>query len=295
MKKMISVTAGIILAAIPVFSQGTRHGTVIEGLSLESKLMGQPVHYAIYLPPGYDTDQRSYPVLYLLHGYTDDETGWVQFGEAPRIADEEINKGTAPPMIIVMPDGGVTWYMDDYKGKTPWAGMFVKEFIPYIESRYRIRAKKEFRAIAGLSMGGYGALHLAMRHNDLFSSCVAMSAAVYTDEEITTMKDDRYEYVFGFLVGPGLKGDARINDTWKKFNPLHLLDEIPKEQLNRVRWFLDCGDDDFLYRGNSALHVKMRNLGIKHEYRVRDGKHEWPYWRSSLRTALGFIGTRFHR
>lgn len=295
MKRLILFVPLTLCIVFSAYPQPDRHGKVIEGLSMESRLMGNPVHYAVYLPPGYDTDNRSYPVLYLLHGYTDDETGWVQFGEAPRIADEEISKGSAPPMIIVMPDGGVTWYMNDYKGKTPWADMFVKEFIPNIESTYRIRAKKEFRAIAGLSMGGYGALHLAMRHIDLFGSCVAMSAAVYTDEEISEMPDENYEHVFGFLVGAGLTGKDRINETWKEFNPLHMLDEIPKDKLNRVRWFLDCGDDDFLYRGNAALHVKMRNLGIRHEYRVRNGKHEWAYWRSSLHTGLEFIGDGFHR
>ncbi|NOY38352.1 MAG: esterase family protein [Chlorobi bacterium] len=262
---------------------------------MNSKLMKAPVKFAIYLPPGYETDNRSYPVLYLLHGYTDDETGWIQFGEAPRIADEEISNGDAPPMIIVMPDGGVTWYMNDYQEKTPWADMFIKEFIPYIESNYRIRVKREFRAIAGLSMGGFGALHLAMRNTGLFATCVAMSAGIYTDEEITAMRDDSYENVFGFLIGTGLKDKVRLNDTWKKFNPLHILDEIPKEDINKVRWYIDCGDDDFLYKGNSALHVKMRDLGINHEYRVRNGKHEWAYWRSSLRTGLGFIGQGFHR
>ncbi len=282
-------------AVTMVRSQVVRHGQVIEGLAMDSKLMQGPVKYAVYLPPGYDTDQRSYPVLYLLHGYTDDETGWVQFGEAPRIADEEIGSGEAPPMIIVMPDGGVTWYMDDYKGKTPWASMFVQEFIPYIEKKYRIRSKKEFRAISGLSMGGYGALHLAMRHTDLFATCYAMSAAVYTDGEITSMKQESYEHVFGFLCGPGLEGKDRMNDVWKKYNPLYLLDEVPEKELKSVRWFMDVGDDDFLYRGNSALHVKMRNMGIPHEYRVRDGKHEWPYWRSSLKTALPYIGKTFHR
>ena len=159
-------------------------GKCIESLKFNSSLVDYPVEYSVYLPPDYETSERSYPVLYLLHGYSDDETGWIQFGEANTIADKGIENGDFSSCIIVMPDGKVTWYCNSFDGKDPWEDMFIKEFIPFIEKEYRIRTKKEFRAIAGLSMGGYGALKLAMRHTDLFSSCVAMSSGTFTDEEI---------------------------------------------------------------------------------------------------------------
>jgi enterochelin esterase-like enzyme len=148
-------------------------GKVLESLVFESEKVSYPVEYSVYLPPDYETSQRSYPVLYLLHGYSDDETGWIQFGEANSIADRGIANGDFPPCIIVMPDGKVTWYINSYDGKDPWEDMFIEEFIPFIEEKYRIRQKKEFRAIAGLSMGGNGALLLSMRNPELFSSCVA--------------------------------------------------------------------------------------------------------------------------
>ena len=100
---------------------------------------------------------------------------------------------------------------------------------------------------------------------------------------------------FGSLFGENLKGKKRISENWKAFSPLHLLESQSLDKLRSVRWYLDIGDDDFLYKGNSALHVKMRELGLPHEYRVRDGKHSWVYWRTGLLDGLLFISESFHR
>ena len=274
--------------ALPVFSQT---GKVLESLKFESKLVGYPVEYSVYLPADYESSNRSYPVLYLLHGYSDDETGWIQFGEANSVADKAIASGDATSCIIVMPDGKVTWYANSFDGKDPWEDMFIMEFIPFIEKQYRIRPQKQFRAIAGLSMGGNGALLLSLRHSELFSSCVAMSAGTFTDEEVE--KNSQFDHYFGSIYGP--KPATGVSDYWKAYSPLHLLDSIDKDKIKSVRFYIDCGDDDFLYKGNSALHVKMRDLGIPHEYRVRNGGHEWGYWRTGLYDGLKFISQEFHR
>lgn len=277
-----------VVFAVPVFSQT---GKVLESLKFESKLVGYPVEYSVYFPAGYETSNRSYPVLYLLHGYSDDETGWIQFGEANSVADKAIASGDATSCIIVMPDGKVTWYANSFDGKDPWEDMFIKEFIPFIEKQYRIRPQKQFRAIAGLSMGGNGALLLSLRHSELFSSCVAMSAGTFTDEEVE--KNSEFDHYFGSIYGP--KPATGVSEYWKAYSPLHLLDSVDKDKIKSVRFYIDCGDDDFLYKGNSALHVKMRDLGIPHEYRVRNGGHEWSYWRTGLYDGLKFISQEFHR
>jgi len=287
MKKTFLILIGL-LYTISLFSQT---GKVLESLHFNSSLVDYPVKYSIYLPPDYDTSNRSYPVLYLLHGYSDDETGWIQFGEANLIAEKGIINGDYHPCIIVMPDGKVSWYCNSADGKDPWEDMFVKEFIPFIETGYRIRSKKEFRAIGGLSMGGNGSLVLAMRNPELFSSCVAMSAGTFTDEEM--LNNDDYDHYFGTIYGP--KSNNEMSNHWKANNPLHLLDSVDAEKLKSIRYYIDCGDDDFLYKGNSALHVKMRNLGIPHEFRVRDGGHQWSYWRTGLYDGLKFISEKFHR
>jgi enterochelin esterase-like enzyme len=294
-KTRISILFSLLFFSFSLFSQTPCNGKVMESLSFHSKILNKDVKYSIYLPPDYETSQRSYPALYLLHGFSDDETGWIQFGEANIIADQAIKNNTAPPMIIIMPDGGVTWYANDYKGKENWSDMFIQELIPYMESTYRIRQKKEFRAISGLSMGGYGSLHIAMRYPEMFSSCVAFSSGTFTDEEIVKLDDKSYKNYFGFLFGDGLKGEDRLSANWKRFSPLDILDTQDPGKLKKVKWYIDCGDDDFLYRGNSHLHLKMREIGIPHEYRVRDGVHSWVYWRSGLPEALKFIGKSFHR
>ncbi len=293
--KLAILIAFFLTLSSSAFSQAEYHGKVMESLSFHSKTLNKDVRYSIYLPPDYETSQRSYPVLYLLHGFSDDETGWIQFGEANIIEDKAIKNNTAPAMIIVMPDGGVTWYANDYKEKENWSDMFIQELIPYMESQYRIRSKKEFRAISGLSMGGYGSLHIAMHYPEMFSSCVAFSSGIITDKAVIGMPDKQYESYFGALFGAGLKGEDRISTNWKKFNPLHILDSQDPEKLKKVKWYIDCGDDDFLSMGNSHLHLKMMEMEIPHEYRVRDGAHTWGYWRTGLEEGLKFIGKSFHR
>ena len=286
--KKTGLTFLLAVFAVTIFAQC---GKVTESIEFKSEFVKYPVKYSVYLPPDYESSNRNYPVLYLLHGYSDDETSWIQFGEANIIADKGIKNGDFPPCIIVMPDGKVSWYVNSADGKDPWEDMFIKEFIPFIEKEYRIRAKKEFRAIAGLSMGGNGALLLSMRNPDLFSGCVAMSAGTFTDEEM--INDDRHDHYFKNIYGE--KPENGVSEHWKANSPLHLLETVDKEKLKSVRWYIDCGDDDFLYRGNSALHVKMKNMGIPHEYRVRNGGHEWSYWRSGLHDGLIFISQKFHR
>lgn len=278
-----------------VAAQSIVRGKVVESIKLRSKILGQEVNYCIYLPSDYEASYRRYPVVYLLHGYTDDETGWIQFGEANLIADKAIAAQEAPPMIIVMPDAGVTWYVNDYKDKKKYEDMFVNELIPHIDATYRTRAKREYRGVAGLSMGGYGSLLYAMHHPDLFGSCAAFSSAIYTDSTMRTMPIDRYNTVFADLYSGPVTGKERLTSTWNKNSVLNLARTLPEEALKKVSWYIDCGDDDFLYEGNMLLHITLRNRAIPHEFRVRDGAHEWKYWRTGLPEALKFIGQTFHR
>ncbi len=291
---MKKTTLSVLLIML-VFSLFAQKGKVTESLTLDSKIVSYPVKYSVYLPADYETSNRNYPAVYLLHGYSDDETGWIQFGEANEIADKGIAEGAFPACIIIIPDGKVTWYCNSADGKDRWEDMFVNELIPTVEKLYRIRAKKEFRAIAGLSMGGYGALTLSMRNPDLFSSCVALSSGTFSDEEIAKQPDQQYTGYFKNIYGNNLKGEARISEAWKANNPLHLIHTVSAEKLKGIRFYIDCGDDDFLYKGNSLLHIGMRDLNITHEYRVRNGGHSWSYWRTGLYDGLKFIGEKFRR
>lgn len=291
MKRLVPTLALLaLLVATPAFAQ---QGTVHEHLLLESELMGQQVHYAVYLPPDYETSSRSYPIVYLLHGYTDDDVGWIQMGEMNRILDDAIANGELPPMVVVMPDGGVTWYIDSADGSAPWERMFLDEMMPAVESEYRVRVGKRYRGIAGLSMGGWGSLTLSMRNPELFSGAAALSAAVFQSEAITQWDPEGYDRMLGPVFGAGLQGQERLSDHFLAHSPLELAGSLEVESLRSVRYWIDCGDDDFLTTANGRLHAVMREREIPHEYRVRDGAHVWEYWRTGLVPALGFIAESF--
>lgn len=152
--------------------------TVFESLSFESNKLGRKVSYSIYLPSGLQhLEKGNYPVLYLLHGYTDNETNWIQMGQMKTIADRAIANEEAVPMIIVMPDAWDTWYINQYDGKYLMKTCFLKNLSPIWKKTYRIRSDKESRAIAGLSMGGYGSFLYSLHHPDMFCACAPLSAA----------------------------------------------------------------------------------------------------------------------
>jgi S-formylglutathione hydrolase FrmB len=269
------------------------HGTVRESLTMESKILHKTVRYTIYLPFDYNTSQRSYPVVYLLHGYSDNDIGWTQFGEDNFIADHEIASGKIPPMILVTPDAGTSWYINNYDGSVRYEDFFFKEFIPYIESHYRIRTGKSFRAVAGLSMGGYGALVYAMKHPDMFVACAALSAAVRTDKQIINLSPERWKVIESLVYGPDLKGKARLTKLLIDNDPVHIIQTADLSKLKKVKYYFDCGDNDHVTIGNSTMHILMTQRHIPHTFIMRPGRHNWEYWRSGLPDALEFIGKAF--
>ncbi len=268
-------------------------GKVLEDEVIKSSILGKNVNYTVYLPWDYDISQRAYPVVYLLHGFTDDNTGWLQFGEINRYADKAIADGTIPPMIIIMPNADSSWYVNSYDGKENYEDFFIKEFMPYVEKKFRIKAEKRYRGVAGLSMGGYGTLIYALKHPDLFAAAAPLSAGVYDDSELITMPDQNYANVLARVYGRNLKGNERLNNVWKENSVLDIVARESTEDLSRVRYWIDCGDDDFLTKGNCLLHIALTKKHVPHEFRVRDGAHNWTYWRTGITDALQFIGYSF--
>lgn len=260
---------------------------VFDALTLDSEILGMERKFAVYLPPGYEYSQRSYPVLYLLHGAGDDQTGWVQFGEVQRIADNAFEDGTATPMIIVMPDAntGKRGYFNDIKNEWRYEDFFFEELMPYVESQYRIKREKKYRAISGLSMGGGGTYFYAMHRPDLFSSACPLSASLRNIAYADFVK--RY--------GDEVKDKNQLKAYFDRHQALRQLELNDIEKIKSVKWFFDCGDDDFLYEGNSLVHIAMKKMEIPHEFRIRDGAHNWTYWRESLPNVLAFVSDTFHQ
>jgi len=272
-----------------------QNSSIRESLPIESSVLGKEVEYNIYLPAGYEESNRSYPVLYLLHGYTDNEIGWTQFGEVQQITDIASQNLAVTDMIIVMPDAGVSWYVNNYDGSVNYEDFFTQELIPHVDDTYRTRDTKEFRAVAGLSMGGYGTLIMATKHPDLFTAAAPLSAAVFLDEEITGMPQQNWDNALGTPFGEGLEEADRLTDHYFENSILDIVENGDVETLNSVDYYIDCGDDDFLIRGNLALYNLMVEREIDAEFRVRDGAHTWDYWRTALPDVLEFVSVRFHR
>ncbi|MEO7530154.1 MAG: alpha/beta hydrolase-fold protein [Sediminibacterium sp.] len=292
---LLRITGCVLFCITTIFSQAQLHGKVIEKEIIKSNILQKDVAYTVYLPADYTTSERTYPVVYLLHGYTDDNTGWLQFGEINRYADKAIAEGTIPPMIIVMPNGDSSWYINSYNGKENYEDFFVKEFMPAVEKIYRIKAEKKYRGVAGLSMGGYGTMIYALKHPELFAAAAPLSAAIFDDETMSATADTRYEAVFGQLYGKGLKATDRLNKDWYANSVLKIVESKTMEELRKVRYWIDCGDDDGLSKGNGLLHLMLMDKKVPHEYRVRDGGHSWNYWRTGITDALKFIGDSFHQ
>ncbi len=277
------------LLIFAVVSSQAQISKVMDNLSMTSKILKGERKYAVYLPPDYETSQRSYPVLYLLHGSGDDQTGWIQFGEVKSITDKAIADGSATPMIIVMPDAntGTRGFVNTPNGDWRYEDFFFQELIPFVEKTYRVKTDKRYRAVAGLSMGGGGTLYYALHHPELFSAACALSAS----QGPLSLEDAKVWLTRNKQTAT----DAQLEAWYKKYSALELVAAMPDDQKKAVKWFLDCGDEDFLYEGSSLLHIAMRKKEIPHEFRIRDGGHSWVYWRASLPVVLQFVSDEFHQ
>ncbi|WP_426671108.1 alpha/beta hydrolase [Mucilaginibacter sp. McL0603] len=282
----LAFIALFLLLSSSLFAQS---GKVYDNLSLPSKILKSERKYAVYLPPDYETSDRSYPVLYLLHGSGDDQTGWVQFGEVLNITDKAIREGNATPMIIIMPDAntGRRGYFNDPKDDWNYEDFFFKELVPFVEKKYRIKSDKRFRAVAGLSMGGGGSFVYALHHPEMFSSACPLSAATGP----LTVDDAKKQLI---KSNPNV-ADSTVTAYYNRQSVVALVNNVPDDQKKAVRWYIDDGDDDFLYEGNCLVHIAMRKKDIPHEFRIRDGGHTWTYWRASLPEVLAFVSQGFHQ
>ncbi len=287
----------ILLAIITLqsaYSQG--RGEVVKG-TVKSKILGVEKPYVVYLPAGFDkSSNKKYPVLYLLHGAWNDCNAWTVKGQANFIADQTIASQMAVPMIIVMPDA--KGKSKNFAGKNMgyfnqegwrYEDFFFNEFIPEIEKRYNIDSRKERRAVAGLSMGGGGAVCYAQQHPDMFCASAPLSGLVGIVKSGTSSR----------------RKDGRKDDFTESFvkstmecAPIDFIKNATPEQVGKMKsvsWYIDCGDDDFLATANVELYLEMKKKGIPMQFRVRDGGHTWLYWRSALPEVMKFVSIQFNK
>jgi S-formylglutathione hydrolase FrmB len=294
MKKPLMQYPLSILLIFSVFQQlNAQQGTVVSNQVIKSAILKQGMKCNIYLPLGYQSSQKRYPVLYLLHGHGGNETDWVKVGKADSIANKLMISKAIPEMIIVMPDGRNDYYLNTFDGKFKYEDYFIKELVPFVDSTYRTKPERASRALAGLSMGGYGAALYSLKHADMFSIGAGLSSAIRTDAAMVALEDSLYDSRFEGKLGLKLRGQNKVNDYYQKNSILKLMETMPETTLKATRWYFDCGDDDFLIEGSCTLHILMNKRKIPHEFRVRDGAHDWTYWRSALPDVLRFVALSF--
>ena len=281
--KRIYLLLLLSLAALPL-----RAGTVVTD-SLASRVLGVTVKYNVYLPDGYGKTSCLYPAVYLLHGLSDDYSAWENLGRMKIVTDELIRSGEARPMVIIMPNAGGEDIRNVWNGYFNMPGwnyedFFFGELMPAAEEKYNCGGSKGQRAVMGLSMGGGGSIVYSQRHPDMFSSCYAMSPWLDNKaDEVgpdSAVKDKFYE----------------VCQSVREHSALDFLDRADAATLERLRtvaWFVDCGDDDFLFHLSIAFHTKMKQAGVHSELRVRDGVHNWEYWHLALRLSLPFASRNF--
>lgn len=257
---------------------------------LYSEALKRDVKCRVYLPNEYRTTSLSYPVLYLLHGMGGCEKDWSEpkQGNIQKIADEWFAKNPTKKAIIVMPDAQSCWYRDSADDSCKYETFFFDELIPAMETFYRCKTGKENRSIAGLSMGGYGSLLYALRRPEMFSACFAMSPAIRTREELAAAPFEEFVSRYRKAASVGENAE-RFDDYFFANDPHSLVSKLSNDAKKSIRFCLDCGDDDYLTPGAHAFHNEAKAAGVSCEYRVRDGAHNWKYWRESAPLAFEFI------
>ena len=247
----------------------------IDTIEVYSKVMGRSIPSLVITPKDYDVENDKLPVLYLLHGAGGYFSNWLfRVPEIEQYADDY-------NLIIVCPDGDkASWYIDSpIDSSSQYESYITKELVPAIDQNYRTIGQRRGRAITGLSMGGHGAFYLAFRNQDIWGAAGSMSGGV---DIIPFAEEWNMDEILGSY--PEHKKNWQNNSV---INLTHLLD-------GELRLIFDCGTEDFFAEVNEALHQKLINAEVPHEYTIRPGNHNWDYWRNSIKYHLVFFDTFFH-
>ena len=276
-----------IFSAFPGIAQAQGR---IDCNAINSRVLKQVVHYCVMLPAGYDapgTDHSAlrYPVLYFLHGLGDNEQGLFKSGGWGLIEDLRQQRKIGD-FLIVAPEGDRSFYINSADDKLRYSDFFLREFMPFIESKYRVQRERKDRGISGISMGGYGALRFAFAHPELFGSVSAQSAALESPRQLNAAMQSgpRAARLLGSVFG-----DPIDIGHWKQNDPLQLA-KTNRSALAHLAIYFNCGnEDDFGFdEGATALDRELRQENIKHEFHLYPGNHSAQYFLSHLGEAMEF-------
>jgi S-formylglutathione hydrolase FrmB len=255
--------------------------------SLNSEALGRQENYAVELPSSYESNpQRRYPVVYFLHGQFGNENDWERYGINALFEKMETDK-EIEEMIVVMPNGGSSFFINSSDGKSRYGDFIINELVPLIDREYRTMPRRETRGIMGVSMGGFGALTLAMQHPDLFSVVATHSAAILEEIPNSASTDRRMQ--FRLQLAERVFGNPIDKDFWAHNNPILLSDTLMDSLPLKI--YFDCGDQDrFGFNiGAEALDHALTARNVPHEFHIFPGNHGWDYARVQMPRSLKFV------
>ena len=272
-----------IFFAVPALAQTL--SAHVDCDSISSAILGRAVEYCVALPPGYDAGDSRYPLLYYLHGLFEHDRSWSEHS-GQQTWEGLMSQGKIGKFIVVMPEGGKSFYVNSYDGRERYEDFFIQELVPAIDHKYRTIAKRETRGISGVSMGGYGALHLGMLHPDVFGSASAHSAALIAKFPNPLPTDGRWGFYARVLQEPF---GAPLNEAYFDANNPLTLAEHPDRFAN-LKLYFDCGDQDRygFDEGAKELDGILTSKGFPHQFALRPGNHGWSYLDQYLHFSLEF-------
>ncbi len=268
-------TISIITFLVIIIFASHIHCAEVDTVSVHSESMNKNIPAVVITPGSYQNQGHEFPVVYLLHGYSDNYSKWVN--TVPKIKE----LADLYRMIIVCPDGGYSsWYFDSpVDDSYHYETHIAKELVTYIDNNYNTIKKRTGRAITGLSMGGHGALYLAIRNLDLFGAAGSQSGGV-----------DIRPFPNNWHLAKRLGTYTDFPENWENNTVINMVEQV---QPGSLAITFECGVDDFFYEVNKELHKKLLKLNIPHNYTVRPGKHNWEYWKNSIQYQLLFFCNYF--
>lgn len=247
-------------------------------LHYRNRTLGKTEPVSMILPEASDAWQGPFPVLYLLHGIGDDHTDWARRTRIERYVD-------SLPLIVVMPTTPWQSMYVDGVGGPPAASAIAKDLVEFVDSRFQTVRAARFRAVCGLSMGGYGALHLALTYPDRFGAAASHSGALHFGHDnvgVEPPDDARGRLIWQLtkrLAGDSPRGGA--------FDLFAQASQLPQSARPPLR--IDCGVDDYLIESNRAFHTHLEGIGYSHEYQEHPGAHTWDYWDEHVKESIHYF------
>lgn len=273
----ILTTCALLFALAFSFGANAAEINQVDTVAVMSNKMGRSIKNVVILPADYnhpDMQEEQYAVLYLLHGYSGTYDNWIK--KKPELQD----LATEHSIIIVCPDGQDSWYLDSpIDPEMQYETYMTKELISYIDNHYRTIADPKFRAITGLSMGGHGAMSLALKHPEIYWQCGSMSGGL-----------DITPFPKSWKIKLRLGAYEEFPERWKEHSVQGIVEKL---ESTDQRIIIDCGIDDFFYKVNTTMHNTLLEKKIAHDFISRPGRHTWDFWCNSIDYQILFFSKGF--